>query len=92
MTDIKTRFIKKLFLVLSDPEKSYILETDASDYAMKDILKQKINKKFHPVAFYFRKFTNVELNYEIHNKELLTIIAIFKNKNIQLRFTAIIKI
>ena len=78
MTDIKARFIKKSFLILSDPEKSYILETDASDYAMEGILGQKINKKFHPVAFYSRKFTNVEFNYEIHDKKLLTIIAIFK--------------
>ena len=38
MTDIKARFIKKSFLILSDPEKPYILETDASDYAMRDIL------------------------------------------------------
>ena len=78
MTDIKARFIKEFFLVLSDPEKPYILEINASDYAMKNILKQKINKKFHSVAFYFRKFTDAELNYEIYNKKLLTIIVTLK--------------
>ena len=78
MTDIKARFIKKYFLISSDPEKSYILKTDASDYAMGGILKQKINRKFHPVAFYSRKFTELKLNYEIYDKKLLIIIVIFK--------------
>ena len=76
--DIKIRFTEEFLLVLSDSEKSYILETDASDYTMGNTLKQKINKKFHPVTFYSRKFTNAEFNYEIHNKKVLIIIAIFK--------------
>ena len=71
MTDIKARFIKESFLISSDPEELYILETDASNYTMKGILKQKVNKKFHPVAFYSRKFIDAELNYEIYNKKLL---------------------
>ena len=78
MTDIKARFIKESLLISSDSEKSYILETDASDYAIRGILKQKINRKFHPVIFYSRKFTDVEFNYEIHDKKLLIIIVILK--------------
>ena len=78
MTDIKARFTEEFFLILLNLEKSYILETDASDYAMKRILRQKIDKKFHPVTFYSRKFINAELNYEIYDKKLLTIIATFK--------------
>ena len=78
MTDVKARFAKEFFLILSDPEKSYILKTDASDYAIKDTLEQKINKKFYSIIFYFRKFTNAKLNYEIHDKKLLAIVAIFK--------------
>ena len=78
MTDVKARFIKKPLLISSDPKKLYILKTNASDYIIKNILKQKINKKLHPVAFYSRKFTDAELNYKIHDKKLLIIIAIFK--------------
>ena len=78
MTDIKARFIEKSFLILSDPEKPYILEIDISDYTIKGTLKQKINKKLHSVAFYSRKFTDVKFNYEIHDKKLLVIIATFK--------------
>ena len=68
MTDIKTRFIKEFLLILSDSEKPYILKTDASDYVIRNILEQKINEKFHPIIFYFRKFTDAELNYEIYDK------------------------
>ena len=68
MTDVKTRFIKKK-LILSDPEKSYILKTNASDYTMKDILKQKINRKFHPVISIFgsSRTLNLITKYIIRN-------------------------
>ena len=78
MTDIKARFTEEFFLVLSDPEKLYILKTDVSDYAMGGILGQKVNKKLYPVTFYSRKFTDAEFNYEIYDKKLLIIIAILK--------------
>ena len=78
MTDIKARFIKKPLLILLNLKKSYILKTDASDYTIGNTLKQKINKKFHPVIFYSRKFINAELNYKIHDKKLLAIVVIFK--------------
>ena len=78
MTDVKVQIIKEFILVLSDSKKIYILETDVLNYTMKSTLKQKINGKFHPITFYFRKFTNAELNYEIHDKKLLIIIVIFK--------------
>ena len=78
MTDIKARFTEEFFLILLDSEKSYILKTDVLDYAIRGTLKQKVDKKFYPVAFYSRKFINAEFNYEIYNKKLLAIIAIFK--------------
>ena len=52
---------------------------------IKNILKQKINGKLYPVAFYSRKFTDAELNYEIYNKKLLIIIAIFKEWRVYLK-------
>ena len=55
------------------------MKTDASDYALTKIL-FIINKdnEVHPVAFYSHTFTVAELNYNIHNKELLTIFKAFK--------------
>ena len=32
-----------------------------------------------PIGFYFRKFTAAEINYEIHDKELLAIIEGLRN-------------
>ena len=78
MTDVKARFAEEFFLILSNLKKLYILKTDALNYVMKGILKQKINKKLYSVAFCFRKFTNAEFNYEIYNKKLLIIVVIFK--------------
>jgi hypothetical protein len=35
-------------------------------------------KKLHPNAFHARKFSPAEINYEIHDKELLAIVDSFK--------------
>ena len=55
------------------------METDALDYALTAIL-STVNEenKVHPVAFHSHTFTTVELNYDIHDKELLAIFEAFK--------------
>jgi len=55
------------------------METDASDYVLTAIL-SIVNKEneVHPVIFHFYTFTIVELNYDIHDKELLAIFEAFK--------------
>ena len=37
-----------------------------------------VDGKLHPVAFYSRKFSAAEINYEIHDKELLAIVDSFQ--------------
>ena len=55
------------------------METDALDYALAAILSiVNEDNEVHLVAFYFCTFTMVELNYNIHDKELLTIFEAFK--------------
>jgi hypothetical protein len=55
------------------------METDASDFAMGAVLSQEGNgRRLHPVAFYSRKFSAAEINYEIHDKELLAIVDSFQ--------------
>ncbi|KAJ1597450.1 hypothetical protein NDA14_000114 [Ustilago hordei] len=51
------------------------LETDASDFAIAGVLKQEHEGWWHPVAFYSRKMSSAEKNYEIHDKELLAVVA-----------------
>jgi hypothetical protein len=36
------------------------------------------DRRLHPVAFHSRKFTFAEINYEIHDKELLAIVDSFQ--------------
>jgi transposase InsO family protein len=61
-----------------DPSLETIIETDASDFAISAIISQYHDKILHPVAFMSRKMNSAELNYEIHDKELLAIIAAIK--------------
>jgi hypothetical protein len=62
-----------------------VLETDASDYALGAVLSQPDSRgQLRPIAFYSRKFNSAELNYEIHDKELLAIVAAFKEWRVYL--------
>jgi hypothetical protein len=61
-------------LRMFDPKKPLILETDASDYAIGACATQEHNGKRHPIAYYSRKMSLAEQNYDIHDKELLAIV------------------
>jgi hypothetical protein len=56
------------------------METDASDYAIGAILLQRFpdNDKIHPTAFLSKKMDSAQINYEVHDKELLAIVLAFK--------------
>ena len=76
---IKQAFQKEPILRIYDPKKKPIMETDASDFAIAAALFQEDEhgNKF-PVAYYARKMTPAERNYDIYDKELLAIVAAFK--------------
>jgi hypothetical protein len=42
-------------------------------------------RKFHLFAFYFRKMSPAELNYNIYNKEFLAIVAAFQEWRVYLK-------
>ena len=55
------------------------METDALDYALAAMLSiVNENNEVHPVVFHSHTFTAAELNYDIYDKELLTIFKAFK--------------
>jgi hypothetical protein len=55
------------------------VESDTSNFALEAMQSQKDDYgKFHPVAFYSRKFQPAEINYEFHDKKLLDIVDSFK--------------
>ena len=71
--DLKVAFTMVLILIHPDFLKPFFLESDISDYILRTVLSQnKEDRQLYPIAFHSRKFTTIEINYEIHNKELLT--------------------
>ena len=76
--ELKRRFTTAPILRHFDPQLPIIVETDASDYAIGAVLSQKYEKRLHPIAFHSRKMDKAEINYEIHDKEMLAIVSAFK--------------
>jgi len=55
-----------------------VVETDASDFALRSALSEYKGRRLHPVASHSRKLNSAQRNYEIHDKELLAIMEAFK--------------
>ncbi len=56
-----------------------MLKMNASNETIEACINQSNDKRcLHLIAFHSKKFTNVELNYKIHDKKLLTIVDSFK--------------
>ena len=72
---LKEIFTTELVLAIPNLNKEVRVETDTSDYAIREVLSLKCrNKKWRPVAF-ISKFLNItEHNYKIYDKEMLAVI------------------
>jgi len=78
--ELKGRFTTEPILAHFDAQRAVIIETDASDFAIRAVLSQRDEEGcLHPIAFHSRKFTPAEINYEIHDKELLAVVDAFKH-------------
>ena len=75
---IKDAFTEADILQHFSPSLPTVIETDASDFAISAVLSQYHDKTLKPVAFMSRKMNPAELNYEIHDKELLAIVSAIK--------------
>ncbi|KAH6577783.1 hypothetical protein BASA62_000698, partial [Batrachochytrium salamandrivorans] len=77
MTANLTKLFKKDAPLCLGP---FILETDASDYAISGVLSQYDDSNtLRPIAFYARQMNSAEQNYEIYDKELLAVVESFKH-------------
>ena len=77
--ELKQRITAAPVLAMANPEKPFEVETDASDYAIGGQLSQRDPEgKLHPVAFFSKALQGPELNYQIHDKELMAVIEAFK--------------
>src|SRR6266576_3704816 len=61
-----------------DPAKCYILDTDASQYAVGATISQNYPNGNHSVAFFSQSLSSAKCNYNIYNQELLAIIYALK--------------
>ena len=77
---LKKAFTTTLVLTHWVPNMQIILETDTSNYALAAILSitSLDNSEVHLITFHSWTFTTLELNYNIHDKELLVIFEAFK--------------
>jgi len=76
--ELEQRFMTAPIVAYFNATKIVISETDASDFAIGAILSQRDEEgRLHPVAFHSRKFQPAEINYKIHDKELLAIVDTF---------------
>jgi transposase InsO family protein len=81
-TEHTTRFeqLKRMFatapiLMQFDPDRETVFEADASNWATGGLISQYDNDGvLRPCAYYSKKNSPAECNYEIHDKELLAII------------------
>lgn len=77
--DLKKAFTTASILSHPDFEKPFFLESDALDFALETVLSQHDEEgRLHFVVYHSQKFTTAKINYEIHDKELLTIIDSFQ--------------
>ncbi|KAJ8472542.1 hypothetical protein ONZ45_g16617 [Pleurotus djamor] len=77
---LKSMFLSAPVLRHFNPSLPLTLATDASDYAISGVLQQPDDSgELHPVAFFSRKMSPAEINYDVHDKELLAIVDSFRD-------------
>ena len=78
-------FLEAPVLEMYDPRRKTRVETDASDYALGAVLSQQcLDGKWRLVFYHSRKFLGAELNYDVHDKELLGVVDAFKQWEVYL--------
>ena len=77
---LKDKFTSAPLLAHFNPELMCVVETDSSDFAIGGVLSQRNpqDELLHPIAYFSEKMSQAEINYDIHDKELLAIVKVFK--------------
>ena len=75
---VKSAMTTSPVLQLADPSRPYTMATDASDKTVGAILMQDFGRGNQPVAYTSRQLRAAELNYPIHDKEMLAVVYAFQ--------------
>ncbi|KAL5526401.1 hypothetical protein ACEPAF_8124 [Sanghuangporus sanghuang] len=77
---LKEAFTTAPMLVRPDHEKQFVLETDASNFAMGAVLSQLGDDEIlHPIGYWSNTYRDAENNYPVMDKELLAIVKALSN-------------
>ncbi|GFR07688.1 retrovirus-related Pol polyprotein from transposon 17.6 [Trichonephila clavata] len=76
---LKAALTSSPILVYPDPEKQFILDTDASHESVGAVLSQEINGQEHVIAYWSKCLSKPERNYCVTRKELLAIVKAVEN-------------
>ena len=87
---LKELFTMAPILTCWDPDAPMIVETDVSDYTIVAVLSTHVGTEVQPIAFHSRTFDAAELNYDVHDKELLAIYEAFRKWRHYLEGTSIL--
>jgi hypothetical protein len=83
---LKAMFVTAPILAQFDAERETLLEADSSGWSVGGVLSQyDEDGELHPCAYFSRKNSPAECNYEIHDKELLAIIRCLEEWDAELR-------
>ena len=72
---LKKKFVEKSILKIFDDKKQTVIEVDALNYVMSTCLLQEERS----VIYFSKTFQSIEINYDINNKKLLTIVLALRN-------------
>ena len=73
-TELKSALLAAPVLALPDPDRQYVVNTDASDFATGAVLQQDFGNGLQPIAFASHKLSEAERRYPTHDREMLAII------------------
>ncbi|GFQ91611.1 transposon Ty3-I Gag-Pol polyprotein [Trichonephila clavata] len=79
LRDMQERDVIEPSSIYPDPEKQFILDTDASHESVGAVLSQEINGQEHVIAYWSKCLSKPERNYCVTRKELLAIVKAVEN-------------
>ena len=82
---LKQIFVTVPLLIQFDNTRETVLETNVSTWCIGSTLSQYIDGIFRLCAYYFKKNSPAECNYEIYDKKMLTIIRCLEEWDAELR-------